>query len=131
YVVFFLDAVNARRGGKDKPSHAAVLGNLDQGREAIEVDGFAECRIQFETGVVGDTGQVNDRVTFRQALLQERAVTDISLDLLETGISTHGVQNMVSVQVEIQDFDPVVSGEEFRHEHAAHVPSAACDQNLG
>src|SRR5438876_441659 len=87
-------------------------------RDVLEVDVFAQLGIELETGVVGHAGKVNDRMASRQTLFQQRAIADISLDLLETGITAHGVQNVVSVQIEVQDLDLVISGKKFRYEHA-------------
>ena len=109
-----LDAVHARRRGVDEAAHALVLRDLHEGQERVVVDRLAQLRVQLEARVVGDAGQVDDRVdTGQSPSLQQPAVPDVSPDLAEARMATDSLEHLVTENVQVQDGDPVTPGEQL------------------
>jgi hypothetical protein len=57
------DSVYASRGGKEESANAGLTALVNQCSKELIVYALAERRIQFDTGIVGDAGQVNHSVT--------------------------------------------------------------------
>src|SRR5439155_19331757 len=56
------NAVDRTRSGVDEPAHAGGSTRLNHRLEAVVVDRPAERRIQLEAGIIGDAGEMDDRV---------------------------------------------------------------------
>ncbi|MNY37851.1 hypothetical protein D3C86_1724390 [compost metagenome] len=73
---------------------------------------------------------MDDRVAPRHDPIQQRPVAHVPLDLLQAGMIPHLCEDVVPVEVEVEDLDPVPCLQELRDEDGSHVASPARDENL-
>jgi hypothetical protein len=84
-VGFLLDAVDARRRGVHEAPHAGGLGRSYERAKRVVVDRAAERGIEVVRGIVGDAGEVHDRIDAFHRAAHHRLVADIADDLDEVG----------------------------------------------
>ena len=118
------DTVHAGRRCIDESLDAAVLGQLHQFDERVVIDRLAKLRVEFEARIVGDAGEVNDRVAAGNRFVQRLAISQVAPDLLQISVAPDGVKHVLAVQVKVENLNSVAFAQKRRNQAGADIACA-------
>ena len=129
-VLNLADPVDGRRRGVDATSDAAFFAHAYQGTERIVVDRTTQSRVELKAWIVGDAGQVNDRVTTVQGLHEQGLVAYISFDLRQIRMILDRIQHMISIDIQVQYLNAKPFPQELGNQNSTYITGAAGNQHL-
>ena len=116
--------IDRRRGGINEPFDPLSFSSNHHRLEAPVIDFFAESLIQFEAGIIGNTGEMDDCVDAAARVLESSGIPNIAFDDLQAGLR----RQFAPVRHDVEYRDIVPGCQQLRGQQRTDIAGTARNQ---